>query len=74
MIWQQDFARHKPLFWLAVNFRRTDDRLSNGVTGTIADGHRTATRLGSPERSHSAPHRQPHEESATESVGAPVPG
>ena len=48
MIWQQDFARHKPLFWLAVNFRRTDDRLSNGVTGTIADVHRTATRLSRP--------------------------
>ena len=46
MIWQQDFARHKPLFWLAVNFRRTDDHLSNSGTGTIADVHRTATRLG----------------------------
>jgi hypothetical protein len=39
-IWQQDFARRKPLFLLAANFRCADDRLSNSGIGSFADGHR----------------------------------
>jgi hypothetical protein len=41
-IWQQGFARRKPLFMLAAHFRCADDRLSNGENDLIADGHRTA--------------------------------
>jgi hypothetical protein len=36
-IWQQDFVRRKPLFWLAAHFRCTDDRLSYGENDPIAD-------------------------------------
>jgi len=44
------------------NFRCADDRLSNGENSPITDGHRAATKLRSPERSYSAPRRQPNEE------------
>jgi hypothetical protein len=41
-IWQQDFARRKPLFMLAAHFRCADDRLGNGENDPIAGGHRAA--------------------------------
>ena len=70
-IWQQDFARRKPLFWLAAHFRCVDDRLSDAEDNTLTGGHRAATMLRSPGRRYSARRRQPHGEGANTTVQKP---
>ena len=53
-IWQQDFARRKPLFLLAANFRCADDRLSNGKNDPAANAIGPAANLD--HRSTAIPH------------------